>query len=56
MIKFEIDPFRKQVLLNGWDDIALTLRAEDKITTSRKASTPRPPGCRSVSASWSGQK
>jgi len=36
MIKFEIDPFRKQVLLNGWDDIALTLRAEDKITTFEK--------------------
>ena len=26
MIKFEIDPFRKQCLLNGWDDIGLTLR------------------------------
>src|SRR5690349_7768117 len=25
MIKFEIDPFRKQILLNGWDDIAMTL-------------------------------
>jgi len=37
MIKFEIDPFRKQVLLNGWDDIALTLRAEDKITTFEKS-------------------
>jgi len=23
---FEIDPFRKQCLLNGWDDIGLTLR------------------------------
>jgi 3-isopropylmalate/(R)-2-methylmalate dehydratase small subunit len=32
MISFEIDPFRKQCLLNGWDDIALTLRTEDKIT------------------------
>jgi len=26
-----------------WDDIALTLRAEDKITTSRKASTHQAP-------------
>jgi len=26
MIKFDIDPFRKQILLNGWDDIGLTLR------------------------------
>ncbi|HEY0104467.1 MAG TPA: 3-isopropylmalate dehydratase small subunit [Rhizomicrobium sp.] len=31
-IAFEIDPFRKQCLLNGWDDIGLTLRAEQKIT------------------------
>ncbi|MGD0191144.1 MAG: 3-isopropylmalate dehydratase small subunit [Rhizomicrobium sp.] len=29
---FEIDPFRKQCLLNGWDDIGLTLRNEQKIT------------------------
>lgn len=28
---FEIDPFRKDCLLNGWDDIALTLRDQDKI-------------------------
>jgi 3-isopropylmalate/(R)-2-methylmalate dehydratase small subunit len=25
-ITFEVDPFRKQCLLNGWDDIGLTLR------------------------------
>ena len=25
-IKFDIDPFRKQCLLNGWDDIDLTLK------------------------------
>src|SRR6186997_1015430 len=25
-VKFDIDPFRKQCLLNGWDDIGLTLR------------------------------
>ena len=31
-IKFEIDPFRKQCLLNGWDDIGLTLHNEQKIT------------------------
>jgi len=37
MIKFEIDAFRKQVLLNGWDDISLTLRAEDKISTFEKS-------------------
>ena len=32
MIKFEVDAFRKQCLLNGWDDIGLTLRNEKKIT------------------------
>ena len=26
MIKFEVDEFRKQCLLNGWDDIGLTMR------------------------------
>ena len=31
-IKFEIDPFRKQCLLNGWDDIGLTLRHEKEIS------------------------
>ncbi len=31
-IKFDIDPFRKQCLLNGWDDIGLTLRNEKKIS------------------------
>jgi 3-isopropylmalate/(R)-2-methylmalate dehydratase small subunit len=30
-VKFEIDPFRKQCLLNGWDDIGLTLRHESAI-------------------------
>src|SRR3954464_6762709 len=33
MVKFEVDEFRKQCLLNGWDDIGLTMLAEDKITT-----------------------
>ena len=33
MVKFEIDEFRRQCLLNGWDDIGLTMRAEDKITS-----------------------
>ncbi|MGC8535112.1 MAG: 3-isopropylmalate dehydratase small subunit [Rhizomicrobium sp.] len=31
-VKFDIDPFRKACLINGWDDIALTLRQEDAIT------------------------
>jgi len=29
--RFEIDPFRKESLLNGWDDIGLTLRHAEKI-------------------------
>src|SRR6186997_241222 len=37
MIKFDIDPFRKQVLLNGWDDIALTMRAGEKIDAFEKS-------------------
>jgi 3-isopropylmalate/(R)-2-methylmalate dehydratase small subunit len=28
---FAVDPFRKECLLNGWDDIGLTLRHADKI-------------------------
>jgi 3-isopropylmalate/(R)-2-methylmalate dehydratase small subunit len=31
VMHFEIDPFRKHCLLNGLDDIGLTLRHEDKI-------------------------
>jgi 3-isopropylmalate/(R)-2-methylmalate dehydratase small subunit len=30
-IPFEVQPFRKQCLINGWDDIGLTLRHADKI-------------------------
>ena len=43
MITFDVDPFRKQCLLNGWDDIGLTLRHKDKIDRfeeRRRASTP----------------
>ncbi len=42
-IKFDIDPFRKQCLLNGWDDIGLTMRNENKISdfeAQRKLSQP----------------
>jgi len=31
-VAFDIDPYRKQLLLNGWDDIGLTLRNETKIS------------------------
>lgn len=40
---FEIDPFRKHCLLNGLDDIGLTLQKAEKIKqyeTQRKASAP----------------
>ena len=30
-ISFDVDPFRKECLLNGWDDIGLTLRHAEKI-------------------------
>ena len=30
-ISFQVDAFRKECLLNGWDDIGLTLRHADKI-------------------------
>ena len=29
---FDIDPFRKECLLNGWDDIGLTLRHSEELT------------------------
>ena len=40
---FEIDPFRKQCLLNGWDDIGLTMRHEKEISdfeSRRRVSEP----------------
>lgn len=42
-ISFEVDPFRKHCLLNGLDDIGLTLQREGKIASfeeTRKASAP----------------
>lgn len=42
-IAFDVDAFRKQCLLNGWDDIGLTLRKEAKISAyeaARKTQTP----------------
>ena len=43
VVSFEIDPFRKQCLLDGLDDIGLTLEKDDKITsyeTARKQTHP----------------
>jgi 3-isopropylmalate/(R)-2-methylmalate dehydratase small subunit len=42
-MRFEVDPFRKYCLLNGLDDIGLTLRHADKIRAfeaRRKAQHP----------------
>jgi 3-isopropylmalate/(R)-2-methylmalate dehydratase small subunit len=39
-IPFEVDPFRRECLLNGWDDIGLTLRFEDRISGFEKAHQP----------------
>ena len=36
-IEFEIDAFKKECLLNGWDQIGLTLRHEDKIAAYESA-------------------
>lgn len=36
-VQFDIDDFRRDCLLNGWDDIGLTLRYEDKILAYEKA-------------------
>lgn len=43
-VSFEIDPFRKHCLLNGLDDIGLTLQKEDKISAFEER--------RAVSAPW----
>ena len=43
VIKFDIDPFRKQCLLEGLDDIGLTLQKADKISSyefSRRGGAP----------------
>jgi 3-isopropylmalate/(R)-2-methylmalate dehydratase small subunit len=43
MIRFEIDPFRKHCLLNGLDDIGLTMQKADKIAAyEQKTSAARP--------------
>ncbi len=39
-VKFEIDAFRKHVLLEGLDDIGLTLKHADEITAYEKAHHP----------------
>ena len=43
IIKFDIDPFKKHCLLNGLDDIGLTMEKADKIAAyEQRAATSRP--------------
>jgi 3-isopropylmalate/(R)-2-methylmalate dehydratase small subunit len=39
-LPFQIDPFRRDCLLNGWDDIGLSLRHEDRISAYEKGRQP----------------
>ena len=36
IIKFEIDPFKKYCLINGLDDISLTMEKDEKIVAFEK--------------------
>jgi 3-isopropylmalate/(R)-2-methylmalate dehydratase small subunit len=35
-IPFDLDPFKKECMINGWDQIGLTLRREDRIAAYEK--------------------
>ena len=41
--RFDVDPFRKECLLNGWDDIGLTLRHAERIRSYEQARLKRMP-------------
>jgi 3-isopropylmalate/(R)-2-methylmalate dehydratase small subunit len=41
--EFRVDPFRRECLRNGWDDIGLTLRIADRITDFEKSHHPAAP-------------
>ena len=38
--EFRVDPFRRECLLNGWDDIGRTLRIADRITAFEESHHP----------------
>lgn len=40
---FTVDPFRRECLLNGWDDIGLTLRVADRIDRYEESHHPAAP-------------
>jgi 3-isopropylmalate/(R)-2-methylmalate dehydratase small subunit len=50
-LSFEVDPFRRECLMNGWDDIGLTLRFEDQIASFEKAHQPNATRYGSLAAS-----
>jgi 3-isopropylmalate/(R)-2-methylmalate dehydratase small subunit len=39
-LEFRVDPFRRECLLKGWDDIGLTLRVADRIAAFEKSHHP----------------
>jgi 3-isopropylmalate/(R)-2-methylmalate dehydratase small subunit len=39
-LSFQIDPFRRECLMKGWDDIGLSLRFQDRITAYEKTHRP----------------
>jgi 3-isopropylmalate/(R)-2-methylmalate dehydratase small subunit len=41
--EFRVDPFRRDCLLNGWDDIGLTLRIAERISDYEKSHHPAAP-------------
>ena len=40
-LSFTVDPFRRECLLNGWDDIGLTLRHDDRIAAYEQVHQPK---------------
>jgi 3-isopropylmalate/(R)-2-methylmalate dehydratase small subunit len=40
-LSFAVDPFRRECLLNGWDDIGLTMRHEDQIAAYERQHDPK---------------
>ena len=43
-VKFEIDPFRKHCLMNGLDDIGLTMEKKASIDRTKRRRRPNAPG------------
>lgn len=39
-LSFQVDPFRRECLLNGWDEIGLSLRFQDRITAYENSHQP----------------